>query len=121
MGAWLLKADGTAHFLLHRWTDREISLATREETFALSTLGDTTYPTRRLISSPTASQSCRRLIPTTPRLFKVINSFSPYSSPLRHTEYLSNANTLRASSMWRQTPSQEHLRHQKLTFMIHIC
>jgi hypothetical protein len=30
MGAWLLKANGSAHFLLHRWTDREISLATRK-------------------------------------------------------------------------------------------
>ncbi len=29
MGAWLLSPDGHAHYLLHRWTDDEISLSTR--------------------------------------------------------------------------------------------
>ena len=35
MGAWLLKADGSAHFLLHRWSDREISLATRKKRISM--------------------------------------------------------------------------------------
>ncbi len=35
MGAWLLKADGSALYLLHRWTDREISLATRKKRISM--------------------------------------------------------------------------------------
>jgi hypothetical protein len=35
MGAWLLKADGSAHFLLYRWTDRELSLATRKKRISM--------------------------------------------------------------------------------------
>jgi len=35
MGAWLLKANGSALYLLHRWTDREISLATRKKRISM--------------------------------------------------------------------------------------
>jgi hypothetical protein len=35
MGAWLLKADGSALYLTHRWSDREISLATRKKRISM--------------------------------------------------------------------------------------
>jgi hypothetical protein len=35
MGAWLLKADGSSLYLIHRWTNRELSLATRKKRISM--------------------------------------------------------------------------------------